>query len=538
MNQNLAQIGKQIAGIWKQLGLNQKISVSLASFAVIVGVIALVIWSRREDFTSLSLQDVEESQVMAVLDAEKIPYRQGNGVIMVPADKFYRVRALLAKKSLNGKGKGWDLWDEPGWGKSDKEQQIKHIRALQGELSKIICELEEIRSARVSIAKPETRLVSNLKPTASVMVTTKNGGRLSSTTAEAIQFLVARAVDGMQVQDVVVVDPRGGRPGSESPDTPFGMANTQLRVRREYEEYLIKKLCHVFDPILGADQFASAVSVELNFDALTKEMQKIDPEGVLVDDTQREEKTDSVNGTPSLAAGTATNSNLGNTNAPNVAVNNNKNSSITKQKRYETSKTIEQLKTTPGAVSRIAASLAVATKFEGTGKDRKALPRTQKELDSLKKIALNALAITNQSDLTIEELTFNDQPALEMTQQMDKVEKRQFWGELANKALYPLLALGVLGVFWKTMKKTPVDSIPIGIPLGQLNGNGGGGGNGHGNRWAGGVSDASANPWGRSNEDSTVVTVEVLNQLIKENPANMTQAVRAWLTRSNTGNKS
>jgi len=29
-----------------------------------------------------------------------------------------------------------------------------------------------------------------------------------------------------------------------------------------------------------------------------------------------------------------------------------------------------------------------------------------------------------------------------------------------------------------------------------------------------------------------VVTVDVLNQLIRENPANMTQAVRGWLARS------
>jgi hypothetical protein len=31
--------------------------------------------------------------------------------------------------------------------------------------------------------------------------------------------------------------------------------------------------------------------------------------------------------------------------------------------------------------------------------------------------------------------------------------------------------------------------------------------------------------------DEGVVTVEVLNRLIRENPANMTQAVRGWLAR-------
>ena len=33
-----------------------------------------------------------------------------------------------------------------------------------------------------------------------------------------------------------------------------------------------------------------------------------------------------------------------------------------------------------------------------------------------------------------------------------------------------------------------------------------------------------------------MVTVDVLNQLIRENPANMTQAVRSWMTRNKPNN--
>ena len=56
----------------------------------------------------------------------------------------------------------------------------------------------------------------------------------------------------------------------------------------------------------------------------------------------------------------------------------------------------------------------------------------------------------------------------------------------------------------------------------MTNGNGNGNGHGHGN----------GN--GRSKNGSHgpgIVTVDVLNQLIRENPANMTQAVRSWLAR-------
>ena len=58
-------------------------------------------------------------------------------------------------------------------------------------------------------------------------------------------------------------------------------------------------------------------------------------------------------------------------------------------------------------------------------------------------------------------------------------------------------------------------------------GNGGGNGNGNGN----GGDHGRAN-W-RNQPDHGVVTVEVLNQLVRENPGNMTQAIRSWLTRGN-----
>jgi hypothetical protein len=67
-------------------------------------------------------------------------------------------------------------------------------------------------------------------------------------------------------------------------------------------------------------------------------------------------------------------------------------------------------------------------------------------------------------------------------------------------------------MFWRALKRTKLDDLPFGAPAGGANGNG--------------------NPHaGRTGAGSTV-TVEVLNQLIRENPANMTQAVRSWMSGS------
>ncbi len=74
----------------------------------------------------------------------------------------------------------------------------------------------------------------------------------------------------------------------------------------------------------------------------------------------------------------------------------------------------------------------------------------------------------------------------------------------------------VLCLFWRAFRRTPVETIPIGVPVGQM-----AGGNGR-------------NPllWDQPAEPAAV-TVEVLNQLVREHPDNMTQALRTWMARNN-----
>ena len=42
--QAIKELFKQLAGIWKELGLNQKITVSVTTLAVIAGVVTVLVW--------------------------------------------------------------------------------------------------------------------------------------------------------------------------------------------------------------------------------------------------------------------------------------------------------------------------------------------------------------------------------------------------------------------------------------------------------------------------------------------------------------
>jgi flagellar biosynthesis/type III secretory pathway M-ring protein FliF/YscJ len=181
--------------------------------------------------------------------------------------------------------------------------------------------------------------------------------------------------------------------------------------------------------------------------------------------------------------------------------------------------TVKEIAQSAGSIKRLSASVVVNTRYEGAGADRKAVPRTPEELDKLKGIVRTALGIQDIGDgirkdeITLEEIAFNEEPIIELNQQLDKQQQWHFWLGIARKVAYPALALLILYVFVRALRNTTVENIPIGVPVGELDENG-----------------HLANAEWNGNGKPRVVSVEVLNQLVKENPRNVTQALRAWMS--------
>ncbi len=172
--------------------------------------------------------------------------------------------------------------------------------------------------------------------------------------------------------------------------------------------------------------------------------------------------------------------------------------------QYELNKTTSSVIQAAGGLRKVSAAVFINAASEGTGAARKVTPRPEAELKKLVLIVQSALGIPETNSITLVEMPFNDQPALEVAQQLQQQERKDFWLGLAGKTLYPAAAVGILFVFWRLLKRAPGDVIPLGVPVGQLtNGN------------------------GAAQRQRPVVTVEVLNQLIRENPNNMTQGHRA-----------
>lgn len=531
MNQNLSKLLGQLRDIWGQLGASQRFSVAAATFVLIAGLVGISLWSSRPDYGLLygGLSDTEAAKVVAALDDAKISYKTGsNGSILIPQDKVYTMRMQLAAKGIpQGDGVGFEIFDKPNFGISDFVQHANYVRAVEGELARTISQLDEVESARVMIVLPENRLLldKDTYPTASVFVHVRGTSQLQPEAINSIRFLVANSVEGLKPNHVSVVDNMGNVLSENMDDnSTAGLTGSQLAARRNLEQYLSKKAQDMLEKVLGPGQAVVRVAAEINYDTLTRTDEKFDPDGQVVrtqtkDDESTDSSTTSSGGQPvGITANTVTSTNA----VAAGPVNDSKDRKTTTTTEYEIGKTTSNLVEDAGGIKRLTASVTVAEQVVETNGTRTVVSRTPDELNKLKNIVAAAVGIdSSRGDvMTLEELPFNQQFADEVTQELNQQQKHDLWWNLARSLTYPALGLVALLVLFRLFKQTPVQEIPIGVPVGRLSARPGG--NGHG----------PAPRYGEPFEiQPGVVTVDVLNKLVKENPVNMTQAIRDWMNK-------
>ena len=128
-----------LLALWKQLGLNQRVSLVVAAVAVAAGITFLVIWARRPDMQLLyaRLGDKDSAAIIGYLESQNIPHEvtAGGTAVKVPSDQVYKLRMDLASKGLpGGDGVGFEIFDKGQFGLSDFVQRTNYLRAVQGKL--------------------------------------------------------------------------------------------------------------------------------------------------------------------------------------------------------------------------------------------------------------------------------------------------------------------------------------------------------------------------------------------------------------------
>ena len=261
----------------------------------------ILIYLSQENYTVLytGLSSEDLNAIVTELDKEGVKYKisPDGRTIYVPESIARELRLKLAAKGIPRKGiVGYELFDKGGIVLSRFQQLVNFKRAIEGELAKTIMSLNCVEFARVHIVLPEKSLFirEEEEAKASVFLKLKPGCELTPEQVRAIRNLVAGSVENLKPSQVVVVDDKG-RDLSAYLDEEFKTNASQLKVKREFEKSLEKKLQRTLEEVFGYGKVKVNVSAELDFSSMKKREELYDPDLVaVVSEQKKKEKTTSI----------------------------------------------------------------------------------------------------------------------------------------------------------------------------------------------------------------------------------------------------
>lgn len=510
-------IAQQLLKFWNELGINQRVTLIVASAMVLAGMVALVMWSGQPQMVLLygGLDGKDMAEVVEGLEEQAVPYELRNGSsIYVPREHVYSVRMHLASQGIpNGGGVGFEIFDRTNFGISDFVQRTNYNRAVQGELQRTIAQLRGVRSARVMIVVPQNRLLVGNEPlrsTASVMVDT--GGRVLDTSAvNSIRFLVANSVEGLAANDVVVVD-ANGNPLSEdlTQDGVIGAASGQFKFRQNLEDYFTKKVESMLARVVGPNNVVARVSVELDTEARTVTEEIYDPASQVVrTQTQTEETTVSQQARDPIGAGAAATAQgeqpLPPSNVRNTEQGNRSNRSVS----YEINRSTTEVVSAPGGIQKVTAAVFIAKRYIEQNGQRVEQPRSEAELERLRQVVVNALGAraqsSNQQDtaVTVVEADFAASETSPYADLATIPQKVMNWVDVLRNFMAVAVAVLIFFVFIRILKRHRPSAVSLEVIE-----------EGHGGRGAPQIAQR--------------LTPELLNELIREKPENVSAALKNW----------
>ena len=315
MLDSFSNLTTDVKGMWGRLSLMQKAIFLGVSISVPI-ILTVVIYYYRPDYQVL-FRNLEVEDIIAIenkLAGASIPGKQGEdgASILVPAKNVHRARLLLASEGLpRKKSKGYGLFDEQKLGATEFEQQINYQRALQNELARSIMDIEGVIAARVHLSIPKpTIFTEKQKPTkASVLLSLHSTFGVNKKQIDGIIHLVAWAVEGLDPENVALVDASTGRTlSSKDRFDSVGMLTTeqfeyQRTIEEQYEEQIVSMFQRAYgDPNTSESVIAIAkVSTEVDFDTQETTEETYDPNTTVV--SEETKLVESADGTPQTMGG-------------------------------------------------------------------------------------------------------------------------------------------------------------------------------------------------------------------------------------------
>ncbi|MFA3919239.1 flagellar basal-body MS-ring/collar protein FliF [Ruegeria hyattellae] len=382
---------QQIGSVWAGLNKRKQILAIAAIVAMAVTIFGLVRISITPSMALLyaDLETGAAGEVVRALEQEGVPYEVKAGAIYVASDRRDQLRLTLASEGLpaNG-GRGYELLDSlNGFGTTSRMFDAAYWRAKEGELARTLVAGPHVAQARVHIAnnmgEPFRR---DAKTTASVFITSANA-KVQLGQADAIRYLVASAVNGLNVDDVAVIDAAGGLIGEVETASQSDASDARADRLRE-------RVLRLIEARVGR---GNAV-VEVSVDTVTKQEsvreRRFDPSGRVAISTDLEERSDSAS---NQSNDVTVASNLPDGDAGGEDSSKSLANSTRERVNYEVSETETEILRLPGAIKRLSVAVLVnETVTTGADGALTSAPRPENELEAMRELVASAVGFDTE----------------------------------------------------------------------------------------------------------------------------------------------
>jgi flagellar M-ring protein FliF len=361
------------------------------------------------------------------------------------------------------------------------------------------------------VVKPENNLLlsedPNDRPSASVYVDTA-GNTLDKSNVNAIQFLVARAVKGVNKSNVAVMDNQGNLLSEEGEsDGVAGVAGQMMKAYQAQERRLEAKIESMLARLVGKDQVVARVSVNLDTRSSTLLDEKFDPDGSVprTTTTDKDEaktvETQPQNNATGMGANVPNVSQDATMQDPIMAQSDETRESKTTD--FEISRTLKEEMQEPGAIIGRSAAVLIA---------KGETPRSTEQIESIHNAVVNAIgARFDQVDLathvTVHEVDFLPAfvgPAGETLNQFQNI--LDTYGPHLKNLLGIILAVAIFVVFLRMLKKFKPSDAEVQV-----------------------LDEDDQQMLSGTRSLGSGLTPELLNDLIQEKPDNVSTALRRYL---------
>lgn len=482
MGEYLSKVGSQISEFFGTLSGPRKAAVIATGVGIVAALGLLFVWAGKTTYSPLmtNLNPEDSANIMRVLREKGIPFEvDGSGRnISIPTEVVHETRLALSTMGMpQSSVVGYEVFDKQSLGTTSFVQKLNQKRAREGELMRTINAIRGVKRSRVHLAIPErsTFVEDQKRATASVVLDLEPGILLNEKQIYGISNLISRAVEGLDPDDVAIVDSNGKMLSRNARDSVAGLTATQLETRQKYEREMESRIEGMLARIVGDGHVVARVSADLDFSQVAETQTLYDQEGAAVRSTEKNSQNmegsrpspgglvGAASNTPGREPAEASTAIRSNTNRSNEVVN------------YAVPQTVRTTTRHPGLLRKLSVAVLVdGRQVRQTGEDGTVVTRTEEwseaKLKEFESIVASAMAIDRKRGDTLEirnmEFTREDLDAAE--RELAASERQRYIRQLVP---YIGMAILFLAFFWfvvrpfiKWMTENTIDSVDSFLP--------------------------------------------------------------------------